>query len=214
MLTLLALDAHTKMQDIMMRQFFFFIDDEYKKYISYGDLDSQVCGVDSSDDWLGIACADNIVESISFCDVNVGNFSLEYLPHSVKGVHLIRASQSNEIATRYLPRYLIDFEVNTNQVYGTVDLGCLPAKIKRFILSSNRIFGNLNLTALPDSLCILDLSFNNIAQQTVYYGNLPSSIERIDLVANNIREVKPLNCDESAKFRHIFDIDIQQTKLL
>ena len=82
---------------------------------------------------------------------------------------------SGEARWEYLPSYLNDLDVSSNQLEGSLDLTCLPSGLDRFDVSANMLSGSVTLHALPPLLKMIDLSDNRFSSD-IDLTNLPPEL--------------------------------------
>mmetsp|Transcript_21620 Transcript_21620/g.33585 ORF Transcript_21620/g.33585 Transcript_21620/m.33585 type:complete len:122 (-) Transcript_21620:135-500(-) len=78
---------------------------------------------------------------------------------------------------------------NSKGIHGRLNLQLLPHSITHFDASNNKIEGPIDLTCLPPNLMSFDMSNNKIRQETVHVGELPKSLEILNLTGNRISQV-------------------------
>ena len=130
----------------------------------------------------------------------------EYIPSSVDYVVIERCAQHYEIESRYLPRLSKFISLQSNKIFGTINLTTLPEKLEHFDISLNAIYGQIKLCSLPTDLKSLYLQSNEIEQETIYYENLPQGITIISLRGLKIKNI--LATDQSKRVNPgIFSVD-------
>ena len=179
-------EAEREHQAILMRAFFADCDLDFLAHISHGDPASDVCG---DQPWTNVVCVGWVVDGIWMSEAAPGALRLPYAPHTAKTIGLLRCAQRYAVETRLFPRNLRHADLTGNQIFGTLDLTVLPRDIRCLIAPRNSISGPVNLMRLPRKLEKLDLSSNSISQHTVYYFDLPETIERIYLLGNSITAI-------------------------
>eukprot|EP00009_Paramoeba_aestuarina_P004383 CAMPEP_0201514398 /NCGR_PEP_ID=MMETSP0161_2-20130828/6250_1 /ASSEMBLY_ACC=CAM_ASM_000251 /TAXON_ID=180227 /ORGANISM="Neoparamoeba aestuarina, Strain SoJaBio B1-5/56/2" /LENGTH=192 /DNA_ID=CAMNT_0047910935 /DNA_START=95 /DNA_END=670 /DNA_ORIENTATION=+ len=185
-----------------MRLFFEGISHEGMQDI--GNLDEgDFCG-----GWAGIRCEDETIREIRYSNLRAGNFNISALPHSTAIVWITSCAQTFVIDTRSFPRQLEQISLGLNRITGHLDLTTLPVGLINAYLWGNAMTGPLVLTHLPRGLVKLFVDQNDIRQGTVWYDNLPDSIERICLQNNwdktLIREVRAVNPENAVADKDIF----------
>ena len=75
-----------EMQVVLMHAFFGNFDESTRLSLMNDDLESPVCGISGSEPWNGVACIDGIVRGIWYASLHIGNFSIAYLPGTVKHI--------------------------------------------------------------------------------------------------------------------------------
>ncbi|KNH04440.1 LRR receptor-like serine/threonine-protein kinase [Perkinsela sp. CCAP 1560/4] len=78
---------------------------------------------------------------------------------------------------------LVDFNVESNRLQGSVEWDCLPQAIEVFNVSQNELEGSINLTSLPNAIRILRLN-NNRFHGSVDLSHLPGNLNILLLHAN------------------------------
>ena len=79
--------------------------------------------------------------------------------------------------------------MQSNLLFGSLDLQHLPLKIISVNLSRNKISGSISLVNLPTALEDLHLCNNSIDQKKVYYASIPSNSKVIEIWYRCDREV-------------------------
>ena len=153
------------------------------KILRYKD-ENDACGDSPSRSWKGVQCTDGLVTTFCYDPgewevPSIGNFSIEWLPHSVQCLDLSFARQFYGINTRLLPKDSRVINLMRNDIFGPVDLQRLPLRMQNFNMSGNKITGPIDLTVLPEFLEYLDLSYNHIVQDAVQIANLPPNLKLI-----------------------------------
>ena len=150
-----------------------------------GNLSHDVCS-----QWSGVKCnAFQIaprmfmyrIIGVEYSDAIAGDFSISYLPSSVRIISIVRCNQHFSIDTRLLPRKLTHADFDENQIQGTLNLQRLPPRVVHFSIRNNFICGPIHLIDLPMGLHHLDLSENRIQQKRVYCRHLPFSLKYVHL---------------------------------
>ena len=179
-------EAEREHQAILMRAFFADCDPDFLAHISHGDPTSNVCG---DQPWTNVVCVGWVVDGIWMSKAAPGALRLFYAPHTIKTLCIPFNAQRYALETRHFPRNLRHADLTGNEIYGTMDLTVMPQEIRCLLAPYNRISGPVNLMRLPRKLEKLDLSANSISQHTVYYFDLPETIERINLLGNSITAI-------------------------
>ena len=122
-----------------------------------------------------------------------GDFSISDLPATVRRISITECGQNYQLETRLLPRELRTLNMESNHIFGTVDLQSLPHKIVKFDVKRNLITGPVVLSGLPPFLEIIDLSDNDIEQKVVYYEHIPEHIAFINLRNNKIGDIQQVD---------------------
>ena len=158
------------------------------------------------DGWKGVKCYSNVVREVSYFRFILQTMCIEYLPPTVFHLSLIGCRQKFQLQTRHFPRESDAISLKANQIYGAVDIAGLPKKIQQLDLSKNRISGPIQLYPLPAQMTRLDVSSNRIRQETVYYHNLPETIEFIGLYSNPIQKIEAYIEEEQLENHEIFSV--------
>ena len=193
-------------QTVIMKEVFKNQSSQLLLVIKDSDPNKPVCG-----GWMGVRCYSSIVREVSYFSFIMENMCIEYLPPTVSGLTIIGCRQKFQLQTRHFPREAESISLKTNQIYGSVDMVGLPRKIRRLDLSNNRIGGPIQLCPLPPQMTRLDVSANRIRQETVYYHNLPESIEFIGLYGNSIQRIEAYIEEEKLANDAIFRVNPEIT---
>ena len=180
-----------------MRLFFQNVDPSYVATISRHSPNSDVCDGPGNYPWEYMTCSDGLLREVRSAHADRGNYSLEFLPGSVRTLLIPFCSQSYEISTRMLPRELRALNVRFNNICGTFDLRTLPAMSREIRADNNEICGIVNLIQLPDSMQIISLTGNNISH-VIFYDDLPACLRSIDFEENPIAAIRPVRRRHSA----------------
>mmetsp|Transcript_9272 Transcript_9272/g.14062 ORF Transcript_9272/g.14062 Transcript_9272/m.14062 type:complete len:234 (-) Transcript_9272:98-799(-) len=164
----------SEMQDTLMRHFFASITPRGRMEFSENRPNQH-----NVLDWKGITCTEGQVRAVRYHTKKVGNFYIQFLPHSTRQILIADCRQRYSIDTRMLPQNLTSFSMYQNSLFGTVNLTVLPIHLEEFVAFENELIGSIDITKLPRKMNVLNLTFNNIYQRIVLYGNLPSNIEAI-----------------------------------
>ena len=185
-------------QSALMRSFFSEASDFFVAQVSMiqcgniNDCAYNVCGEGDDFKWVGISCDEETVTEVDFYRRNTGSLNVHFLPSTVHTIDLRWCEQSYAIISRRLPQALKDFNMSFNLIEGTIDIPNFPDSIEVIDLQKNSIVGTVDLHILPPKLRRLDLSKNNLKQSTIYYGELPSCMERMSFSKNKVYHVVPL----------------------
>ena len=110
----------------------------------------RICGSrDDSDDlceWEGVTCnADGEVEDFKWsCKQQHGTLGFEFLPRSMKSLHMFLNALSGTIQLADLPGRMEELSLLSNQLTGCLDLDRLPAAFRTLNLYSNEFTGEIS----------------------------------------------------------------------
>uniref|UniRef100_A0A7S4NU55 Uncharacterized protein n=1 Tax=Paramoeba aestuarina TaxID=180227 RepID=A0A7S4NU55_9EUKA len=210
--TLLALDLdpqvkpQKRMRDALMERFFENISQEGILKVSHGArvaLRKDICH-----GWDGITCLFGEIVAIKYIGKEHGDLQIGYMPNTAQWVSIISCFQRFTISIRSFPRNLITISLGNNLITGRPDLTVLPEKLEEAEFWSNRLNGPIQLTHLPRKLRKLNLRGNMIDQHTVWYDDLPETIEEIRfrnvIEKTKIREVRAVHPYKAVKRKEIF----------
>ena len=188
--------SHKAYQQALMRRFISNTTEGFQREVTCGNSDKSVCH-----GWMGVLCEISRVTHITYEERAVGNFSLVYLPNSVRVLTIIGCRQSFAIDTRQLPLDAEHVDLQNNAIVGTVDLGALPPKLRLLNLYKNSITGPLALNRLPETIRVLNFAENRIQQETLFYAKLPPGFSWISLEGggNRIGRIVPIDQTYSCK---------------
>ena len=177
-----------------MTSFFTDIESAFLLQISHGNLESYVCGWPNGLNWVGVGSVEGVIGAVEYDRVTSGNFHIEYLPQTVKRIHITRCRQKFiDFDTRLLPRDTESIILTSNHFEGKFNLRELPMGLRELNMRLNFLRGPLSFTNLPTRMRILNLAHNRLRQDTIYYANLPNTLEYIDLFCvGRIKAVRPL----------------------
>ena len=170
----LALDmeevlVHDDFQESLMFRFFQNISREKMPFLQYENI--SFC-----DRVIGVTCTDRKVTKIDYSLLDSGNFSIEFVPHSVCDLCIIRSGQCYPIETRYFAQCAERIRLPGNRIYGSVNLQTLPQDLRDLDLNRNSIVGPIILTRLPKTLESLRLSTNHIQQKALFFTDFPENL--------------------------------------
>ena len=183
-----------------MRSFFSRMYDSFVAEKSRGQCQTRdACGYDVCDTlrgqcWEGLVCEDGLVAEIQFSSRSVdyaGQLNMRHIPPTVSVIRIRQCSQKDMIPTRYLPRCLIQLDMQHNRVEGGIELRTLPSQIEIVDLKCNYITGPIDIRLVPNTLRRLDLSKNSLFQDVVYYGDLSPCMQFIDFRGSFVKQVLP-----------------------
>ena len=143
--------------------------------------------------WPGVECNDSTVRRIQLFRDSQIRVSIEWLPPTVKHLHLNRMQVVEDWNTASLPRDLISLLVEdcfVESVHGTgpnkpiralVNLRKLPARLEEFLLIHVLLDGSsvLDLSALPPSMYLLSILFSGqgrVVTAFIDFDNLPPNL--------------------------------------
>ena len=131
--------------------------------------------------WAHISCEDARITRIHYSDLRVRNFRLHELPPTIEFLSIDNCYQTGTFLTRNLPRALVSLSLVQNGLSGRLDLTTLPEDLEIALFWGNRFTGPICLCHLPKRLGYLEVHANEIAQEVVWYDNLPPGIVYIRL---------------------------------
>ena len=129
--------------------------------------------------WTHIQCDGRRITRLHFAQLRVGKFRLHELPPTLELLWIYDCDQSGTLHTRNLPRALVALSLEQNRLCGRLDLTTLPQNLVKAHFYGNRFTGPISLCQLPQNLQYLQLTGNPIAQEVVWYDNLPPGIAQI-----------------------------------
>mmetsp|Transcript_29348 Transcript_29348/g.45344 ORF Transcript_29348/g.45344 Transcript_29348/m.45344 type:complete len:224 (-) Transcript_29348:26-697(-) len=194
------------LRDALLRLFFIGLSaDEMHRIMQLSFHPSKYC-----DRFEGIKCKNGEIIDVCYHDINGGNFNIDALPHSVQRLSIASSKQTFTIKTRSMPQDLRSINLTLNKIVGRIDLTTLPEKLDIAQFHWNRLEGRISLDKLPRTLRELNLRANpKLVQKTVYYDDLPETIEHIYLVYNweqkRIKSVRPVDPSQKVKDTRIFE---------
>ena len=95
-------------------------------------------------EWNGIKCDAGVVSAVQYRFSIYGNFNVHALPSAVKHIDINQSWQQYALQTKALPRNLQYCTLSVNNLFGSVNLRMLPAKLRRLDLSSNKLTGPID----------------------------------------------------------------------
>ena len=187
-------------QAALMRIFFSRMYDSFVAEKSRGQCQTtdaceyDICDTPKSERWEGKVCEDGLVTEIHFNSrwmEYAGQLNILHIPPTVSAMRIRYCKQQYMIPTRYLPRGLIEFDMQNNQLEGGIELRALPHRIETVDLKFNYIIGPIDIRFVPKTLRRLDLSQNRLFQDVVYYGEFSPCMEFIDFRGSFVKKVLP-----------------------
>ena len=145
--------------------------------------------------WHGIKCSsEKDIEAVKMSYKSSGRFHIGFLPHSAKTLTIIYCKQTFEFMARHLPMHLEWLDLSNNLITGSIECPQLPRDLLGLDLAHNHIAGPLQLMELPPKLEYMRLRFNRIQQGTIFYHNLPRSLQYISVALgdNRVGRAQPL----------------------
>ena len=134
-----------------------------------------------------VTCTDCTITALEYAKLQVGKFSLPYVPSTVESLTIIDCLQQYKVRTRMLPREARSINLRANFIYGKIDLRTLPLKLCVLNLSHNQITKISPVDRLPPFLERILLQGNDIRQDTIYVGEVPASVTLISLRGENMK---------------------------
>lgn len=119
-------------------------------------------------DWPGVTCSEDGV--------------------NVLEIHWRSMSLKGEMNLSCMPPMVINFNVQNNEITGTLDAAELPFHLKMITLSSNKFRGSVNWESLPPNVEYMYLS-NNQFEGNVNLDVLPSSLKYFFVGVNKFTSV-------------------------
>ena len=170
--------------------------EERVRQLNRNKVEIDVCDGRGHYQWGSVTCEEGIVREIRVCQGDRENFSIEYLPGSVRRFLMPFSGQTYVINTRRLPRELQVLNIRFNNIHGTFNLETLPGLMTEIRADNNEVSGIVSLLRLPNT--IQNISFTaNAIHQTVFYGNIPLSLSLVDLNWNPLTAIRPLSNRDS-----------------
>ena len=160
--------AHKNESDAMFYEFF--VEE---------DLDrGNVCN------WAGVECENDTITGLSWVNYQgLDEVCFEWLPYTVRNVHIKYIAVSERFDTRTFPRSLeylyMEFVTKPRAIIGSMDLCTLPEKMQELYLYHTLLTGKINLAHLPPTMRIVTLLHSGVRKFYVSNGNLPKALESI-----------------------------------
>ena len=181
--------SRSEAQKSLMRSFFARIPESALTSIHHGNFEGDACDGPETKKWKGVMCTDGVINSIDFSLLLAGQFTMACIPPDVQNVQINSCNQQWQLDTGVLPRELRRLGARHNMISGTVDLRRLPQHTVEVSLDWNEITAPVYLTELPRAFETLSLNNNLIQQKDVPYGNLPSSLQSVEIEDNSVKRL-------------------------
>ena len=117
-------------------------------------------------------------------------FQQSSLPRNLGELIIETCDQSGFIDMRNLPSGMYKVDISNNAYRGCLELMAMPGRMEYFAADGNLLSGPLDLSNLPETLWWLNLSHNPINTKVLHYGELPESLEEINLHCSGVMSVK------------------------
>ena len=134
-------------------------------------------------EWKGIVCDEKLVRTVAWKEMEDFYLqSMDWLPATIRKVHLRLVPVLTPIKTRHLPRelkylYLCDCDFPISPI----DLQGLPIHLEELHMRACMITGDVLLASLPPYLRVIDLTFNDIQKVYVLNSKLPETLVQVHL---------------------------------
>ncbi|KNH04555.1 leucine-rich repeat protein [Perkinsela sp. CCAP 1560/4] len=152
-------DRSTIPQQTLMELFVFGLNDP-EKICGNREDPNDVC------EWEGVKCnVDGEVENFEWVfnqADGTGTIGFEFLPCSMKTLHMFMNALSGTIQLPDRPGKIEAVNLDVNQLTGSLNLDRLPAAVRSLYLYINKFTGEISLGNLPQGLEILALEDNEL----------------------------------------------------
>ena len=176
-------------QNTLMDRFFDDIPTKHLLELSKGSFSENFPNNYCNGLWTPISCEGARITRIRYFNLRVGNFRLNELPPTLEDLWISACKQTGAFHTRNLPRALVTISLSRNKLSGKLDLTTLPEDLVQAHFCENHFTGPICLCHLPKSLKYLLVHANLIAQDFVWYDDLPPGIAVIQLQSNGQRKI-------------------------
>ena len=184
-----------QMQKTLLEEFFRDVRQPLMTRFSGGALFDDICEwkVPAGEDHFRFDCDESgRLDCIYIADLFSAAVDLSHVPPTVTGLQIFGCDIDRPLQTRHLPRCAEIVDLSRDMLWGELNLTHLPSALNYFSVQSNSFSGSVTLQNIPPKLMLIDISMNNLRMKTLYYGQLPHSIE-IYLKGNRIGKVMPID---------------------
>ena len=158
-------------------------------------------------DWEGpdVRCTNKRVVEIALWNFRFASkqFPFEFIPPLVTSFRFTFSRLCGTLHTPFLPTILEKFNVQNNDLNGSIDFKGLPRRLHFLSLSSNRFCGSLLLADLPDTMAMLDAQLNYFSGE-IMLDSLPPTMEEILLGHNEL--TGPIHIQRLPNSMEIIDV--------
>ena len=170
--------------------------------------------------WRGITCTDGVMTTLIFLSTNhrrerdseSWTVNANWLPSTLRNVHLLSVYLTEAINLRKLPRELRYFRtysilsLEDEPKAKRLDLRLLPQKLEEFFIVNGRIPATLVLIDLPPNMHLIYICSVWLQYAYVENSKLPKSLKRAVLSAD-FKKCKIRNVDSSELDKRVAGVD-------
>ena len=190
-----GIELQLQMQKKLLKEFFSDVPEQLMMKFSSASSFDDICewNVPTGEDHFRFDCDESgRLDCIYIADLFSAAVDLSHVPPTVTGLQIFGCDIDRPLQTRHLPRCAEVVDLSRDMLWGELNLTHLPSALNFFSVQSNSFSGSVTLQNIPPKLMLIDISMNNLRMKTLYYGQLPHSIE-IYLKGNRIGKVMPID---------------------